>query len=157
MTTPTIEQIVEEFDKLFVGNTELDIVPVTPAEDIRDWFRTTLTTYGAAREAKVREEERERCTEVVHDLLEQLADIEHQRWADWQSYLHSRGIESTEGEGYLCLPMGLVKNWKRQIATPYAELTESEKESDREQVRRYLPLIVRALTPPPQTDKTESV
>ena len=72
---------------------------------------------------------------------EKLADIEHQRWADWQKYLHSRGIEDKQGEGYLCLPMGLVKHWERQIKTPYSELSESEKESDRKQVRRYLPII----------------
>lgn len=31
--------------------------------------------------------------------------------------------------------------WERQIATSYAELSEEEKEKDREQVRPYLPLI----------------
>ena len=31
------------------------------------------------------------------------------------------------------------------MATPYSELPDDERESDREQVRRYLPLIARAL------------
>jgi hypothetical protein len=31
------------------------------------------------------------------------------------------------------------------MSTPYAQLSEREKESDREQVRRYLPVIVKAL------------
>jgi hypothetical protein len=35
-----------------------------------------------------------------------------------------------------------VKHWEKQIETPYSELTNEEKESDREQVRTYLPLIV---------------
>jgi len=75
------------------------------------------------------------------DLFEKLAAIEHERWADWQKYLHSHGIPNTQGKGYLCLPMGLIKHWERQIATPYAELSEQEKNSDREQVMRYWSLI----------------
>lgn len=78
----------------------------------------------------------------MEELREKLADIEHQRWSDWQKYMHSRGIEDKKmGEGYLCIPLGLVKHWERQINTPYSKLTEQEKESDREQVNRYLPLI----------------
>ncbi len=76
------------------------------------------------------------------ELKEKLAAIEHERWADWQKYLHSRGIEDKSGEGYLCIPMGLVKHWERQIATKYEDLTEEEKDSDREQVDRYWDLIV---------------
>ena len=74
-------------------------------------------------------------------LIEKLAAIEHERWADWQKYLHSRGIEESQGEGYLCLPMGLVKNWTRQIETPYEKLSEYEKQSDRDQAVRYFHLI----------------
>lgn len=59
MTTPqSIEQIVEECIKRFGDN----ITAATPwgvqkvEDDIECWLRTTLTTYGAAREAKGREE-----------------------------------------------------------------------------------------------------
>jgi hypothetical protein len=31
-----------------------------------------------------------------------------------------------------------VKRWSAQIETPYAELSQAERESDRDQVRRYL-------------------
>jgi hypothetical protein len=34
---------------------------------------------------------------------------------------------------------------EKQFDTKYAELDEQERESDREQVRKYLPLIVSAL------------
>ena len=43
-------------------------------------------------------------------------------------------------------PPELVERWEAQIATPYNELTDAEKESDREQVRRYLPLVAKALS-----------
>ncbi|EXG81178.1 hypothetical protein [Cryptosporangium arvum] len=72
-------------------------------------------------------------------LLEELAAVEHERWAHWQRYLHSRGERAADGS--LVLPAELVERWERQIATPYAELSEAEKTSDREQVLRYLPVI----------------
>lgn len=76
-------------------------------------------------------------------LLEELAAIEHERWAHWQRYMHDKG-ERLES-GALLLPAELVEQWERQIATPYKKLTEEEKESDREQVRKYLPLVMKRL------------
>jgi hypothetical protein len=48
-------------------------------------------------------------------------------------------------DGSLVIPADLVKRWELLIATPYSELSETEKESDREQVRKYLPLIEKQL------------
>lgn len=79
-------------------------------------------------------------------VIEQLADIEHQRWADWQRWVHECGTKAYVPrvglEGILALPNDRVAAWERQIATPYADLSEREKASDREQVMRYWPLIV---------------
>jgi hypothetical protein len=72
-------------------------------------------------------------------LVEELAAIEHNRWAHWQSYLHKQCARQPDGS--LLIPSALVSHWEAQIATPYSDLSESEQESDREQVRRYLPLI----------------
>lgn len=72
-------------------------------------------------------------------LIEQLAAIEHSRWADWQKYLHSLCIVNDDGS--LTIPKDALDHWERQIATPYADLSEREKESDRQQVDRYLPLF----------------
>lgn len=77
-----------------------------------------------------------------HQLVEALADIEHMRWAHWQRYLHDACIEQADGS--LTIPVDLVKRWERQIRLRYADLDDSEKESDREQVRRYLPLLLSA-------------
>ena len=73
------------------------------------------------------------------ELIEKLAAIEHERWAHWQRYLHSQCLEN--GDGSLTIPTDLVKKWNKQIETDYFSLTESEKESDREQVLKYLPLL----------------
>lgn len=75
----------------------------------------------------------------LNDLFEKLAAIEHERWAAWQQYMHSRC--SSWPDGTLTIPSELVRQWERQIATDYADLSESEKESDRDQVRRYWGLI----------------
>lgn len=77
-------------------------------------------------------------------LLERLAAIEHERWAHWQNYLHDQCARLDDGS--LVIPKELVKRWEAQISTPYAELTPEERESDRDQVRRYLPVIVETLT-----------
>jgi hypothetical protein len=77
------------------------------------------------------------------DILEELAAIEHERWAHWQSYMHERCLRRADGS--LVVPPELVLRWERLIATPYAELTELERESDREQVRRYMPALARLL------------
>jgi hypothetical protein len=69
------------------------------------------------------------------DIIEQLAAIEHERWAAWQSWVHNQGHRTADGN--LVLSAGTVARWERQIATTYADLSEQEKESDREQVRRY--------------------
>ena len=48
-------------------------------------------------------------------------------------------------DGSLLIPADLVARWQKQIDTKYDELSEHEKESDREQVRKCLPLIAAAL------------
>lgn len=88
--------------------------------------------------------ERQYIEKVLSGLVEKLAAIEHERWSHWQRYLHSRC--SPQADGSLLLPADLVARWQKQIDTKYVDLPDSEKESDREQVRKYLPLITTALT-----------
>lgn len=77
-------------------------------------------------------------------FLDRLAAIEHERWAHWQRYVHTQ-CERTP-DGALLIPAELVARWSAQIDTPFTQLSEAERESDRDQVRRYLPLIVAELT-----------
>lgn len=72
-------------------------------------------------------------------FIEEGADLEHDRWARWQRYLHSLCMKNEDGS--LTIPKSRVEHWERQIATPYSELTEQEKEYDRAEVRKYTPLI----------------
>jgi hypothetical protein len=77
--------------------------------------------------------------EALKSILDELAAIEHERWSTWQAHLHSQGMRQADGS--LVLPAELVARWERQIQTPYDQLTDAEKQSDRDQVRRYLPTI----------------
>jgi len=83
------------------------------------------------------------------ELIEALAAIEHERWADWQRYVQRECAISHEyHDRKRGTRTGLIlhpedwQRWERQIATPYAQLSESEKQADRDQVMRYWPLIV---------------
>jgi hypothetical protein len=72
-------------------------------------------------------------------LLESLAAAEHDSWARWMTYL----LASCDhhGDGSATIPAALVERWQRQVDTAYGELSEAEQESDRDEVRRILPLI----------------
>lgn len=79
----------------------------------------------------------------VDNLREKLAAIEHERWADWQKWMHSKGEPYTTGADKIGLlfRQGYIDHLERQIVTPYSELSDQEKASDMEQVDRYWPLI----------------
>jgi hypothetical protein len=80
---------------------------------------------------------------TLQRLIEELAAIEHERWSQWQRYVHSKCTRQPDGS--LLLPADLVARWEKQVATNYSALDETDKERDREQVYRYLPLIASAL------------
>lgn len=78
------------------------------------------------------------------ELFEQLAAIEHDRWAAWQKHVHAQCTPGEEPWTYV-IPAHLVQKWERQIATPYEQLSEAEKSADRREVMRYWPLLIKQL------------
>jgi len=80
---------------------------------------------------------------LLSGLRERLAEIEHERWSHWQRYMHSKCQKQPDGS--LMIPAELAERWERQASTEFADLTDKEKDSDREQVDRYLPTIMKAL------------
>lgn len=73
------------------------------------------------------------------DMIELLADFEHDRWSRWQKYLFSKCIVNSDGT--LTIPKGLVNRWTRQMNTNYKNLPEEEKNSDRREARRIIECI----------------
>src|SRR5712692_3531107 len=73
------------------------------------------------------------------ELIEQLADKEHSSWARWMLYLFNTcGVLH---DGTVVIPENLVNRWLGQLKTPYPDLSEREKQSDRDEVAHILPII----------------
>ena len=60
---------------------------------------------------------------------EKLAFYAHKAWSGWMDYLFERSTHNPDGT--VTIPAWAVERWKRLAGTPYTELPESEKESDR--------------------------
>jgi hypothetical protein len=75
----------------------------------------------------------------MNDLREQLAALDHEQWAGWMNYLFEKSEEGEDGS--VIIPKLLVLRWKRQMNTPYTDLSEDEKESDRAEADKVLRLI----------------
>jgi len=75
-------------------------------------------------------------------FIEDGASLEHDRWARWQKHFFSKcKIEENEEDVILTLSKKDYSRWLRQIATDYKDLSEEEKESDRREVEKYIPLL----------------
>lgn len=62
-------------------------------------------------------------------LIEQIAEREHDQWIHWTRYMLNNLTDEN------------IERWKRQLITPYKELTEKEKESDRTEARKVLAIV----------------
>lgn len=81
-------------------------------------------------------------------LREQLAALAHEQWSGWMRYLF--GKCTYPGPSGVRMPSEWAERWMRQMNTPYAELSEAEKESDRLEADRVLDLVSLLAVPPPQ-------
>lgn len=68
--------------------------------------------------------------------IEHGAAIAHEQWSGWMKYLFEKSTQNADGT--VTIPKWAVDRWTRQMNTPYVELPESEKESDRIEARKYL-------------------
>lgn len=72
-------------------------------------------------------------------LIETLAALEHDRWSGWMTYLFTKGY--SRDDGAFVIDPESVHWWTHMIDTPYADLTEKSKESDRVEARKTLALL----------------
>jgi hypothetical protein len=77
--------------------------------------------------------------QVYKAVRERLAALAHEQWSGWMEYLFSKC--DFGGGGKWIIPVEYGDRWQRQMRTPYAELTEAEKESDRKEADRVLSII----------------
>lgn len=74
-------------------------------------------------------------------LREELAALAHEQWSGWIIYKLSLGTHNPDGS--VTIPAWAVQRWTRRVDTPYAELSDVEKDSDRREADKVLALIVR--------------
>ena len=70
---------------------------------------------------------------------EQLASAVHKSWSHWMQHLFANATGNPDGS--VTIPAALTTRWKRQMATDYELLSESEKDSDRKQADKLLSAI----------------
>jgi hypothetical protein len=83
---------------------------------------------------------------MIKDKRESLADLEHDQWAHWTSHMLevlSPVLElgfaiGPESHPDVVKARESLERWRRQIDTPYADLSEKEKDSDREWADKVL-------------------
>jgi signal recognition particle subunit SEC65 len=81
--------------------------------------------YGNGIGAKMPDEARK----WLEELMEPLAELEHDRWSGWMRHQFENWTEEN------------IVRWKLLMNTPYSELEEHSKESDRREVRKTLAVI----------------
>lgn len=73
---------------------------------------------------------------AIDSLREKFAAQAHEAWSGWMRHLFEKCAHNTNGTS--TVPVWAVENWERQMETPYADLSEEEKESDRKEADEYL-------------------
>ena len=76
-------------------------------------------------------------TGAARELLAAYAHDE--AWSGWMRYVFDKSTFNADGS--VTIPTWAVERWGRQIATPYRELPEDEKESDRKEADRMLTIV----------------
>ncbi|MBK8773201.1 MAG: hypothetical protein IPM06_22600 [Rhizobiales bacterium] len=74
------------------------------------------------------------------DLVIALADVQHEIWAHWMRYMFTQG-KTDFITGDWTMPVAKADRWKRQMDTPYADLTSQERKSDIEQAEKVIAVL----------------
>ena len=69
-------------------------------------------------------------------ITENLAKYAHDAWSGWMHYLFEKSVFNDDGT--VTIPKWAVTRWQRQANTPYAQLPENEKKSDRAEAGNIL-------------------
>ena len=87
---------------------------------------------------------------TAEETKEKLAAYAHAAWSGWMKYLFSKcypiKMDNNSGPPCLVIPAWASERWKRQAATPYSAMPESEKKSDREEANKILEIIQPLIT-----------
>lgn len=74
-------------------------------------------------------------------LREKLAELAHDQWSGWIKYMFGKCDQLDKDSEALLIPEWAVLRWQRQAKTPYNELSDKEKDSDRTEADKFLDLL----------------
>ena len=77
-------------------------------------------------------------------LKEQLAEYAHKSWSGWIIYMFSKMERQSNGDWWI--PKWAYERWTRQSNTPYKDLSEDEKDSDRDESKAIMSITRAELT-----------
>ena len=83
---------------------------------------------------------------IKKKVLEELSDLEHAQWMSW-----AKDIAKTEK-----ITPERLKRWKEDMFKPYSELSEENKDKDREIAMMVLRVLVKHYDLVPKTEMKES-
>lgn len=99
-----------------------------------------LQSFRAEMNENVSDETMSEIFDSEEPWVELLAAHSHdEQWSGWMQYLFSKGTENPDGS--FTIPASWYWRWKYQASTPYADLPEDMKESDREEARGILKIM----------------
>lgn len=78
----------------------------------------------------------------MDELTETLAAVQHDIWAHWMRYMFTQG--SMQPDGTWVMPAEKVLRWSRQMESRYADLSDREQVSDRDQAEKVIAVLFRA-------------
>jgi hypothetical protein len=73
------------------------------------------------------------------NIREELSNYAHNSWSGWMKYLFDKSKQNEDGT--ITIPVWAVERWTRQMNTPYNELSEEEKNSDRDEADEIITII----------------
>ena len=73
------------------------------------------------------------------DTREKLAAYAHDAWSGWMRYMFDKSEFNDDGS--VTIPASLVKRWQYQMLTPYQDLPEEMKPSDRDEADKILAIV----------------
>jgi len=78
-------------------------------------------------------------SELLAEKRELLADYAHEAWSGWMAYLYRKSTINKDGT--MIIPKWAVDRWTMLINTPYKELPEEMKKSDREEADKIIKIF----------------
>lgn len=72
-------------------------------------------------------------------VREALAEYAHEAWSGWMRYLFRKCNRNSDGS--VAIPSWAADRWTRQMHTPYTELPEFMRESDRAEADKMIAII----------------